>query len=202
MAAIYTPATIKVVLNFSVNGQPVANVLHVRTVGAVAVTPTDVQAAATTFSNWVVANLQNSQGTGIQLIDVTATDISGPGGAQFITQPGTPEYGQVASPSLPNNVAFVIKFTTGLSGRSYRGRFYFCGLTESQVGGNLINQADADNIVGAFNALPTALAAVDLEHVVVSTFTNGAPRAAGVATPITTYSYTDLVVDTQRKRLT
>jgi len=42
---------------------------------------------------------------------------------------------------------------------------------------------------------------VGAELVVVSRYANGAPRAAGVATTVTSVGLTDFRVDTQRRRL-
>lgn len=102
---------------------------------------------------------------------------------------------------MPNNVSFAIKFGTGLAGRSYRGRFYHIGFSEAMVADNVIITGNANQIRDAFPTLAGDLGAVGLEHVVVSKQLNGVPRTVGVATKITTYSYTDLRVDTQRKRL-
>lgn len=201
MPTVYTPGTIKVAINYQLNGQPVANVIHVRKNPVSAVTAADVQDAATTVSNWVVASLQAQQSSGMLLLNVTATDVSQAGGPQFITVTGTPEYGAQTGEVLPNNVAFVISFRTGLSGRSFRGRVYNAGLTADQVNGNQVTTAVADAFVGIYEQLAVDLADHDLEHVVLSTIADGVPRATGLATPITSYIYVDLVVDTQRKRL-
>lgn len=201
MAAIYTPATMKVAINYLSNGQSCANVMHFRNSDLSVPTAADVQSLATSISNWVVAELQAQQATTCQLVNVIATDVSQEGGAQFITQPGTAEYGAQTEPAMPNNVTFVIKFGTGLSGRSYRGRFYHVGLVEGQVTGNNIATVTADLLVACFEELAATYIPEGMEHVVVSTFSGGAPRVSGVATPVISYTYTDLTIDTQRKRL-
>lgn len=201
MPAVYTPGCIRVALNFVGGNEPIANVLHVRVIGGGAVTPADVQAAATDMSNWVVAEAQNWQSNQLMLANVTATDESQGAGAQFITAPGTAEYGDMNSPILPGNVTFAVKFGTGHVGRSYRGRMYWCGLMEASVNGNIVDASLADAIVAACETIPTYLASDNLEHVVVSTIENGAPRAVGLANLVTSYGYTDLIVDSQRGRL-
>lgn len=110
--------------------------------------------------------------------------------------------GGIGNPSLPLNVAFAIKFSAGLTGRSTRGRNYIAGAPESQVSGNLVSPVWAENIKGGVEAISGASIPDGWTHVIVSRVANGVVRPTGVTFAVTSITYTDLTVDTMRKRLT
>lgn len=103
---------------------------------------------------------------------------------------------------LPANVTLAVSFRTPFAGRSFRGRTYWIGLTEGSVSGDFVNPTIAQNILSAIRALiedvPQPLNA---QLVVVSRYSNGVPRATGIATPVTSAVLVDTRVDTQRRRL-
>ena len=66
---------------------------------------------------------------------------------------------------------------------------------------NFLNGGEAENYVAIYEQLAEDLAEDDLEHVIVSTVTEGVKRTVGLATPVTQYTFSDLKVDTQRGRL-
>jgi len=105
------------------------------------------------------------------------------------------------TPSLPVNNAIAIKRTSGLTGRSARGRIYWGNLAESHVTGNLVQESVADAIVDFCNAVDAVAFALDWVAVIVSRTTAGAVRPTGVTFPVTQWSYSDLRVDSRRDRL-
>ena len=113
-----------------------------------------------------------------------------------------PIAGAGTTPVLPANVTLAISLRTPFAGRSFRGRTYWIGLTEGSVSGDFVNPTIAQNILAAITALiedvPQPLNA---QLVVVSRYSNGAPRATGIATPVTSAILVDSRVDTQRRRL-
>lgn len=106
---------------------------------------------------------------------------------------------------LPNQVTFSIKKTSGLTGRSARGRTYWVGVPDNvlQVGNeNLVSGVWAAAVVAAVGTLRTAIATVGLwEPVLVSRFTGGLPRATGVTFNWVGETNVDQRVDTLRGRL-
>jgi len=108
--------------------------------------------------------------------------------------------GTINSPALPNEVSFAVKFETGLTGRSARGRMYVTGLVEAEVTGNLLNVARANNFVSALNALFATAQASNWIPVVVQRINNGTVLPEGIPRPITDVGFTDLIVDSQRGR--
>lgn len=105
--------------------------------------------------------------------------------------------------NMPVNVSFVIKFATGLTGRSGRGRVYHWGMAATWLATNenTMDVSVADALVAAWDALDGYISPVGWEHVLVSRYASGAPRVTPLVMAITDYLYTDLQVDTRRKRL-
>lgn len=110
--------------------------------------------------------------------------------------------GGTNAPSLPGNVAFCIKFGSGGRGRTTRGRIFLAGLPETIVNGNTVSLAEADQILSGIGLFRGATAAAGAEHIIISRFINGTKRPVGTIRAVTSASYSDLFVDSQRRRLT
>jgi len=129
-------------------------------------------------------------------------DLSEEAGAVFDYTFLSPEFGSSSTALLPSNATIAVKFSTGLAGRSYRGRVYHPALTEGMVTLNALASGEGSNILTFWETLMTDIAAgVDATHVVASRFNGGAPRVTGVATPVISYTLTDVKIDSQRRRL-
>lgn len=109
--------------------------------------------------------------------------------------------GALAGAALPANVAFAVRRTSGLTGRSARGRVYFTGLTEVDVAGQELSQARADSIVAALENLRTSASIIQWIEVIASRFHNKVKRTEAVTFDVIGHSYFDRVVDSQRGRL-
>jgi len=109
--------------------------------------------------------------------------------------------GEITGEDVPGNVAFALKFQTGHTGRSARGRNFISGIPEDAVTGNTITEAYADAYRDAYTSIATALNSGGFPMVVVSRYTLGAKRTVGLTLPVTVISYTDLNIDSQRNRL-
>lgn len=179
---------------------PVENVLNFLTTET-PVTPSLVQAIAeealTEWVNEVVPNLSSSY----SLREVHAADQSSATGSIFTAVPLAPVPGGQGGDPEPGNVAFCVSLRTAQRGRSFRGRTYFCGLTSGETNGNIFNADRAALLVGALEFIRENMIAVGGQLVVVSRFSGGAPRATGIATPVTAIFNVDLRVDSQRRRL-
>lgn len=123
-------------------------------------------------------------------IDVQATNVTMLGVA-----------GSFPSPGLPGNVTIAVKRSSGLTGRSSRGRIYWMGLPESEVTGNSLS-------VGLGNQLPTTMEDIDgaalaegWTPVIVSRRQAGVLLATALTYPITNWSLEDYRTDSQRRRL-
>lgn len=125
--------------------------------------------------------------------DLTATNNVGAG-------PGVH-----AGNAMPNNVTFSIKKTSGLTGRSARGRTYWIGVPNTQIdvsNENFVNAPWAANVVTNVGTIRTTIAATGLWLPrLVSRFAAGVPRSSGKTFAWTGETNVDLRVDTLRGRL-
>lgn len=200
MAFIPVPDTAEVVMSFTgPNGNVMKNVFNVREATLVSWTPALLQGVIDLFQNWHASHARNRQSNQITLSSILARDLNVVD--SYVVEESMAQVGLVASPVMPQNVTFCVKSVTGFAGRSFRGRTYWVGLAESMVSGDFVNTTDADAIVTSFFTLKSQLNTQGINPVVVSRYSNGLPRAVGVATDITNYAKTDNRVDTQRRRL-
>lgn len=100
-----------------------------------------------------------------------------------------------------NSVTLAIQHKTGLSGPWARGRTFWPQFGRFDVTDNEVSILRVAAILACFDAIKTACAAVDWQHVVVSRWYNKVKRASGVFYPVTTYAVGDFIVDSQRRRL-
>lgn len=109
--------------------------------------------------------------------------------------------GSVAVDSLPGNVAYAVKKTTGYAGRNARGRIYFGGLPENVVTGNEVGAGFRATLLSSLNDLKTAIESTlpDVTMVHVSRYLNGLPRIQGAYWHVLSFA-ADLRVDSQRRR--
>jgi hypothetical protein len=156
--------------------------------------------AAAWVAEWVI-NIKPYIALEVSLNSVKVTDLTTNTSPTVTYTTGLPQFGAQTGALLPNNVSLAVTRRTALRGRSQRGRIYWPGFTEP----NVVNNAVATNLVQAIviglnatNVIVTTLG--NWEAVVVSRYTNGAPRASGIFTPITNWS-TDAMIDSQRRRL-
>lgn len=164
----------------------------------------DVNALVAAIGVWYdssIATRLNEAWSGLVL---TGKGLTNPNGLE-VTQDFSATVGQISGEAAPNNCSMCVSFRTGLSGRSFRGRNYVPVLTNSEVTGNMIDATWAAAIVAAYNDL-TFPANIGIlpggwEWVVLSRFAGGVERSVGVFTEITNVLVTDLVVDSQRRRL-
>lgn len=165
---------------------------------------------AEAIEGWWETNVQPLLSSDVALNEVFSIDLTTSTGpvASFTT--GLPLLGSVGVEAVPANVAPCISFKTANRGRSFRGRNYLIGLPNSFVAGNHMAADWMANMVEAYQALNAAVASQGFAHVVVSRFSGSTivggikvptPRVTGLSTAVTTYSFVDDVVDSQRGRL-
>lgn len=115
-----------------------------------------------------------------------------------------PRPGTNSVSGVPGNVTFCIKLSTGLAGRSYRGRLYWIGMGINQFGASLnqINPATATALVTSLNNFVATLAAAGHTLGVASYRADKAWRAVGVFTPALNWVAVNYDLDSMRRRLT
>jgi len=195
----------KVALKFTAYGQQFINTLWFTKSGGW--TAEDLIDLCTAVNSWAIAEYVPLMSNEYSYEGSTAVDMSAEGQEGVEVPVVPPEEGGNVVAGLPGNVTAAIKFLTGFTGRSNRGRNYFVGLGENQVTGNTLSDSFTTAIIGAFDALASYLTGLAADHVVASLYSgvdsNGhpIPRSAGVTKVITQYAM-DNLVDSMRKRLT
>jgi len=198
MPYIRLPLGIRVAMEFNLDGEPILNIYHITTEDPI--TTIKLTAVAQLFANWWNTTLSTRVSQDIALVSVTAHNLDVENGEKIHLPIFPNEPGESVSPSLPNNCALVISHKTAKTGRSYQGRSYIAGITESSVELSYIGVAEAGLMVSVFLTLDTQLLAASNQLVVASFVHNQAPRLEGVATPVDSFAV-GLRMDSQRRRL-
>lgn len=196
---------VKVALRWTVEGLEAFNIINV--LCPAPASGSDLTAIAAVFQAWwtndwraCISNQASWQGA-----DLTALDSAG---APFLAYLNSGTLAGVdAQAPYPPQVSLAVSLRTGLSGRSYRGRFYVAGLTKGfpSVGG-LLSAGSVTSIQTLANGLRTRMVTAGYAVCVLSLYSgvdvNGdkIPRSSGVATPISIMVVGNRL-DSQRRRL-
>lgn len=185
----------------SVDGQQTINTLWFRsTIGPR--TAIDVADLATSLRNWYSSFMCPILNEAFLGRRVTCRGMTNPNGFVAVhTMLG--DDGGVSGEAAPNNCTMAVSFQTGLAGRSYHGRNYIPVLTNSEVTGNFIDAGFATSVVDAYSELVFGGSALPdgWIWIVASSFANNEPRPVGVFHEVMSVQVSDLVVDSQRRRL-
>jgi len=199
MAFIEVNRTVQIEVRSTLNGEKVENVLYFQRDSAVDVA--SMEDLADTISNWWNTECRPLQSQSYVAKEVYATDLTTETGPTFTDLQNNNIPGAIsASGAMPGNVAVCVSLRTAGRGRSARGRNYWCGLTEAQCSGNALTGAIIDDIPQAYMEIMTYIP-VDYTWVVVSRYHDGAPRASGLAQPVTQALLVDSNLDSMRRRL-
>lgn len=201
MAKKLVPNTALVVVKGTQFGQETVNDLWFIKSTSGAWTDTELndlaEAVGLSWYNEMLPNLGNEWFMG----DVIATDMSVVGGLQAINTSFNAGVGGTGGGCAPGNVTFAIKFTTGHVGRSYRGRNYVPGIPDGLAGANVLTGAAANAFADAYAAIALAAADAGFNQVVVSFYENKVERTTPLTTIVNGWSYTDVNLDSMRRRL-
>jgi len=106
--------------------------------------PTEAQLIGLCSNFWTNfgAQLAALHGTQFIFTNVEATDRYDTGGAYGNFVPVVNAIGTKATDAVPANVAHVISWNTGLSGRSYQGRTYLTGWTDVDYTQSILSSAN------------------------------------------------------------
>lgn len=187
-------------IHFTQAGKDIINRLTFAKAGGYDQTDIDALAArvdATVASDWLTQIVSTCAYTGTEvkgladLIDLSAINLDG---AAAGAHNGNP---------LPNNVTLAMRFTTGATGRSARGRMFIVGLPDNKLDSStdIVDNTFASAWLDAVSAMQDAAALDGWLHCVVSRFTGGSPRTTGVYRLVTAVSYFNRFSDSQRGRL-
>lgn len=123
------------------------------------------------------------------LVEIVARSEESETAPSVTWTPASPIPGTLAGNPVPLSAARIVTLRTDSRGRSYRGRVYVAGGTQNIMQSNITwTVASVGSAATIINDLVTAIVTeLNAANVVVSRFTNGAARATGVATPVTSY---------------
>lgn len=195
--------------------QPVPNVAHMRVEGQVdgqltvnnlffeisggGITPVNLLGLAGAVADWVTGSLVPlvcDSWIGTQVVGRDLTTENGAVASVTVGQPG-----EVGTEAVPNNVAACVSFRTGFAGRSFHGRNYVAAIPNAQVTLNTIDSALLVAIVEAYtNLVGAGTFLAGWQWGVVSRVSAGAPRSAGIISPVTNVLFTTPYVRSMRSR--
>jgi hypothetical protein len=179
-------------------GDAVINVLYFWRAGAWGLPEleTAAQTLATAWVNDVMPNL--SRFTSFQRVQARGERVQDDVSFEYVLP--SPVLGSVAGDPLPPQVCFCITHLTGLVGRANRGRSYMGLLSEDEVSVGILLEGRAVGLRNGLSGVRTVMANAGWTHVVVSRVRDRTRLPVAVTVPVIGYKYSDLVVDTQRRR--
>lgn len=189
----------KMCFDFTISGVEVSICLHFK--GNISPTPADYDTLANEGKVRWAANVLPLQTTATLFKGTTVYDLNTANSPVYQDYYVTPVAGSSATPTSPLNVAFVLSYLTGNRGRSYRGRSYIPGLSETVADDQ---NWQAQTVIDVTNGVGTMINAIEnnspFEFVVASRVQNGQLLQQGVMTPVLALvGKSDL--GTRRKRL-
>lgn len=154
------------------------------------------QTLATAWANDVLPHL--SVNTSFRRVQARGERVQDDVSFEYVVDP--PLSGLRPGEPVPYQCSFCVTHLTGLVGRSNRGRTFFGYLSEQDNDAGLITVARATGLRNGLAGVRTVMAAAGWTHVVVSRIRNRQRLNVAVTVPVIGYKYTDLVIDTQRRR--
>lgn len=179
MAFIPVPNCVQARIQFlSTTSVFAENVLYFATSGVP--TPTDLEEIGSDLYTWlldslmpVTANIWSATGVNLRAMNEEE-------GISAFFNDGFPIAGGGGAVPAPNNVSYTVTWSTGLVGRSARGRSYGVGVVNSNtVNGNRLSDAARDALQLRWEALRADMATAGHALQVVSFFEGGVPRTEG-----------------------
>jgi hypothetical protein len=185
------PNVFRVALNWTgAGGQIAVNVIHVLDNTAAATTD-DIEDALDTAAG---GSLWAPVVPSASVTDIAVTPLDGVHATDHFA-PGTPSHwvGQNGTDFVPQ-VAVILKLSTGLRGRSHRGRVFLPFIEEGGIQNGLLDSTTAANMTTSWSSFKTSLptGTPSLEWVVAS-------YKLGTA-PVVTNVVCETVLATQRRR--
>jgi hypothetical protein len=199
MTFIPASGCVRISLQFSYSGQTVVNTISLKK--STTVDESDLPLLCSAAQGWWETYLKPSCHADFRLETISAIDLTSDSGPSY-TQTLSPTIaGTSTGDKLPANAAAVISWRTAFRGRSYRGRMYVSGFTDAALySATRITAAFQAVLVVAAANLSTFFSPYDYSHVVISRYTDGAPRTSGFAALVLS-AVVDVFVDSMRRRL-
>ena len=204
MAFQQVPDSAEIRIVFNVCGEDISNYYYAQHTGPYARSNIDALATAIdslAASSFLALMSQNDAyiRTDVRGLD-TEFDFAG-------TDNTNAAIGVIGTIPHPNNVAFVVRQISTLTGRSARGRVYLGGIPRNAVSSgtdlqNIMIGATADLWVAAVEGVRNTIDATGVWNAaLVSRYNDGAKRAVGLVFGWSGSNYSTLTLGTRRNRL-
>lgn len=196
------PETVEISRIYTLNLHPAQNIYYARLPGGYG--QADIQALADVIDAVFLTTFQTEHPTQVVYVKTEVRGLAVPNDIVAEQNAGA-GIGTHPSVTLPNQVTFAIKKSSGFTGRAARGRTYWIGVPT-----NVLDPADENFITAAWAAAVVAdvdfiriqTATVGLwEPVLVSRWLDNVKRGTGMTFPWVTTTNVDLRIDTSRGRL-
>ncbi|KKL06208.1 hypothetical protein LCGC14_2598340 [marine sediment metagenome] len=194
------PDTAECVLEFLANTVTMKNVIHALKPGGYSLA--DLTVLADTVDASIAAAWLGQMSQDVTYVQVTVRGLAFENDLE-VTVNTSSAAGTVLAPALPGNVTMAVKKSSGLTGRSARGRLFWIGLTAGQLDANenQVGVVAAADIVSNIDSLRASIAGTVWSPVIVSRFLNKVKRPFGITFPWIANSTVDRNVDSMRPRL-
>lgn len=189
----------RIQLIYTLNSQRIENVFHVLSGGGLLTA--DLDRIEGVFAAWWTATGRAQVSTATSLVLIVADALNVESGLHKEYSSGWTAAGLVGGTAFPGQNTLAVKLATSFSGRSFRGRIFWPGLSTSDLTAGLLTTARRDSIVAAVNTLRASLTAGGDNLCVVSYCHGGEWRAAAVSTIVTGVSAKTTICQQKRRRV-
>lgn len=194
--------TAQISVIYTQNSEPLQNSFYAQLAGGYVLA--DLQALADAIDIQVDGSWKAQQIADAEYVRTEVRGLAVPNDLTASANANAGSGGHVGG-SLPNNVTLSIKKSSGLTGRSARGRTYWIGSARDQLTSpneNFFEAAYVLDVVAAVDSIRAQIGGTGLwAPALVSRFSGGVQRDEGELFPWVTTSAVDNGVDTQRGRL-
>ena len=200
MAFQAVPNTAEIIIEYLGNGEPMINTLYAEKPSGYLLV--DLAALAFTVDANVASAWLPDQSMDVSYVKTTVRGLGAENDIEVENNTGAGPGGTLTK-GLPNNVTIAIKKTSGLTGRSARGRCYWIGMPAADLDAdeNVVSASYVTDVVANMNSMRGSIDGTVWDAVLVSRFTGGAKRPTGVTFPWLSNVAVDGFVDSQRGRL-
>jgi len=197
------PDTAEVVVIGTLAGELCINKLYIKAAGGITSDLCDDIALLT--DDWVDATWLDFVGGKYTFTQVTVRDLSAEASFESTSSVNGGSVGAGGSDTGPNNRTFAVHRKTAFSGKKQKSRIYVPSIPNAATtDANHISSASADEFVDAllvWDGLIESYVGDSLEHGYVIRVRDGVQLTHGIFQPTTGWSYTDLILDSMRRRL-
>lgn len=196
---IPAPGTVRVQLIYTLFSQRIENVFHVLSGGGLLTA--DLDRIEGVFAAWWTATGRAQVPNNVSLVLIVLDALAVESGLHKEYSSGWTAAGSIGSPALAGQNTMAVKLATSFSGRSFRGRIFWPGLTVADQPAGLVSATRRDTIVAAVNTLRTNLSTGGDTLAVVSYCHGGAWRTTATVTAITGVSAKTTIAQQKRRRV-